>query len=376
MSRSQQRELRDFYEVLGVDRKSDQDTIKKAYRKLAMQFHPDKNPGDKEAEEKFKEAATAYEVLGNTEKRGKYDRFGHAAFSQGAGRQGFQDVDDIFASFSDIFGDFFGGGMGARGGRGRRNSTAPARGSDLRYICEVKLKDVIKGIERDVEFETDEACKECTGTGAAKGSESDVCNTCGGNGQVIAQQGFFTVQTTCPKCQGAGRIIKNPCTSCQGRGRQRVSRKIRVNVPAGVDNGTQLRVSNEGEGGYRGGPPGDLYVEIRVEEHDVFQRHGLDLLAPLKVSYIQALLGAEIETETLDGEEKITIPAGSNSGDRLRIEKRGVPSIRGGGRGSLYLEIDVEVPKKLTKDEEKLLREIAELRKETVLPPKKGLFSR
>ncbi|MES2965238.1 MAG: molecular chaperone DnaJ [Bdellovibrionota bacterium] len=344
MSRSQ----RDYYEILGVQKDTDHDSIKKAYRKLAMQFHPDKNPGDKEAEEKFKEAASAYEILGNSEKRAKYDRFGHAAFAQGGGRQGFQDVDDIFASFSDIFGDFFGGGGGQRG-RGRRNSTGPQRGADLRYICEVQLKDVITGMERDVEFETDESCKECTGSGAAKGSESEVCGTCGGNGQVIAQQGFFTVQTTCPKCQGAGRIIKNPCGKCQGRGRQRVARKIRVNIPAGVDTGTQLRVGGEGEGGHRGGPPGDLYVEIRVEEHDVFQRHGLDLLGPLKISYIQALLGADIETETLDGKETLSIPPGTNSGDRLRIEKKGVPSLRGAGRGSLYFEVDVEVPKKLKK---------------------------
>lgn len=371
MNRSQ----RDYYEVLGVERGADQDAIKKAYRKLAMQFHPDKNPGDKEAEEKFKEAATAYEVLGNAEKRAKYDRFGHAAFSQGGGRQGFQDVDDIFANFSDIFGDLFGGGMGARG-RGRRSNTGPARGSDLRYICEVELKDVITGLERDVEFDTEENCKECDGKGAAKGSEPDVCSTCGGNGQVIAQQGFFTVATTCPKCQGSGRIIKNPCGKCHGRGRTRVSRKIRVNIPAGVDNGTQLRVGGEGEGGYRGGPAGDLYVEIRVEDHDTFQRHGLDLLAPLKISYIQALLGAEIEVETLDGDETISIPPGTNSGERLRLEKKGVPSLRGGGRGSLYFEIDVEVPKKLSKEEEKLLREIAEVRKEDVLPPKKGLFGR
>jgi molecular chaperone DnaJ len=265
--------------------------------------------------------------------------------------------------------------MGGQRQRGRRNN-GPARGNDLRYICEIELKDVVSGLERDVEFDTEESCKECTGTGSAKGSEPEVCPTCGGNGQVIAQQGFFTVATTCPKCQGAGRLIKNPCAKCNGRGRTKVSRKIRVNVPAGVDTGTQLRVTGEGEGGYRGGPAGDLYVEIRVEDHDVFQRHGLDLLAPLKVSYIQALLGAEVEAETIEGSETVTVPAGTNSGDRLRLEKKGVPSLRGGGRGSLYYEIEVEVPKKLSKEEEKLLRDIAELRKETVLPPKKGLFGR
>lgn len=362
---------RDYYEVLGVEKSSDQDTIKKAYRKLAMQFHPDKNPGNKEAEEKFKEAASAYEVLSSPDKRAKYDRFGHSAFGQGGG--GFQDAEDIFANFSDIFGDFFGGMGGPRGAR-QRNPNGPARGSDLRYICEIELKDVIHGLSKDIEFETDESCSECSGSGAAKGSEAETCGSCHGRGQVVAQQGFFTVATTCPTCHGAGKIVRNPCEKCRGRGRTKVKRKIRVTIPAGVDTGTQLRVSNEGEGGHRGGPAGDLYVEIRVNEDDRFQRHGLDLLAPLEVSYVQALLGAEMEVETLDGDVKITVPAGSNDGERIRVDKKGVPSLRGGGRGSLYFEVQVEVPKKLTKEEEKLLREIAKARGEEVLAPKKGLF--
>jgi molecular chaperone DnaJ len=361
----------DYYEVLGCAKDADGDTIKKSYRKLAMQYHPDKNPGNKEAEEKFKQAAEAYEILGNAEKRQKYDRFGHSAFGQGGA--GFQDVDDVFANFSDIFGDLFGGmNRGARGGRQRSNG--PARGSDLRYICEIDLKEVISGLERDIEFETDEACVECAGSGAEKGSEAEACPSCRGSGQVVSQQGFFTVATTCPTCQGAGRIIKNPCKKCQGRGRTRVKRKIRVNVPAGVDNGTQLRVTGEGEGGHRGGPAGDLYVEIRVRDDERFERHGLDLLGPLGVTYTQALLGAELTIETLDGEEKVTVPAGTNPGERIRLEKKGIPSLRGGGRGSLYLEVQVEVPKKLTKEEDKLLREIAKLRGEEVLPAKKGFF--
>ncbi len=359
----------DYYEVLSVTKDADHETIKKSYRKLAMQFHPDKNPGDKTAEDKFKQAAEAYEVLGNTDKRSKYDRFGHAAFSQGGA--GFQDVDDVFANFSDIFGDLFGGGGR---GRQRRSSNGPARGADLRYLCEVELKDVITGLERDIEFETDESCLECHGSGAEKGSEAEVCPSCRGAGQVIAQQGFFSVATTCPTCQGSGRIIKNPCKKCQGKGRTRAKRKIRVNVPAGVDTGTQLRVTGEGEGGHRGGPAGDLYVEIRVKENEIFERHGVDLLAPLEISYLQALLGAEIEATTVDGDEKVSIPPGTNGGDRIRLKDKGVPSLRGGGRGSLYFDIQVDVPKKLSKDEEKLLREIANLKKESVAPPKKGFF--
>lgn len=366
MSRNQPR---DYYEVLGVARDADADAIKKSYRKLAMQFHPDKNPGDKAAEDKFKEAATAYEVLGNAEKRMKYDRFGHQAFQQGGG---FQNAEDIFANFSDIFGDFFGGGGGRQ--RSRARSNGPSRGADLRYICEIELKEVITGLEKDIEFDTEESCSECTGTGSAKGSETETCPSCRGAGQVVSQQGFFTVATTCPTCHGSGKIIRNPCKKCQGKGRTKVSRKIRVNIPAGVDTGTQLRVTGEGEGGHRGGPSGDLYVELRVADDDTFERHGLDLLARLEVSYIQALLGSEIEVDTFDGKQKLTVPAGSNTGERIRLEKMGIPSLRGGGRGSIYYEVEVAVPKKLSKDEEKLLREIAKARGEKVLAPKKGFF--
>lgn len=361
----------DYYEILGVQKNADQDTIKKAYRKLAMQFHPDKNPGDKAAEEKFKEAAAAYEVLGNADKRARYDRFGHAAFQQGGG--GFHNAEDIFSSFSDIFGDFF-GGMGGSRSRGRARNQGPIRGADLRYICEIELKDVISGIERDIEFETEESCAECLGSGAEKGSSAETCPGCRGTGQVVASQGFFSVATTCPTCRGAGTIVRNPCKACQGKGRNPVKRKIRVNIPPGVDTGTQLRVSNEGEGGYRNGPPGDLYVEVRVKHDERFERHGQDLLAQVEVSFIQAVLGTELEVETLDGKETLTVPAGTNGGDRVRLERKGMPSLRGTGRGHLYFEVEVTVPKKVSKDEEKLLREVAKLRGETVLAGKKGLF--
>lgn len=362
--------MQDYYEILGVKKSDDQDTIKKAYRKLAMQFHPDKNPGDKAAEEKFKDAASAYEVLSNPEKRAKYDRFGHSAFQSG----GFQNAEDIFSNFSDIFGEFFGGGGGFGGQRSSKSRTGPQRGADLRYVTEIDLKEVVHGGEKQVEFATETSCGTCTGTGAKKGSSAQTCGTCNGGGQVIRQQGFFSVASTCPTCRGEGRIIKDPCTKCEGSGRERAQRKIRVNIPAGVDNGTQLRISNEGEGGYRGGPNGDLYVEMRVREHDNFTRHGLDLLTQVEVSYVQALLSSEVEVETLDGKETLRIPAGTSTGDRLKLEKKGVPSLRGGNRGALYCEVVVDIPKKLKKEEEKLLREIATLRGEKV-GDKKGFFS-
>jgi molecular chaperone DnaJ len=363
----------DYYEILEVERTADQDTIKKSYRRLAMQFHPDKNPGNKEAEDKFKACASAYEVLSDPEKRARYDRFGHQAFANGGGR-GFQNSDDIFSSFSDIFSDFFGSAGQARGGARGRRSNQPSRGSDLRYICEIKLTDVITGLDRDIEFDTDESCQECAGTGAQKGTQAETCKTCNGAGQVVASQGFFSVATTCPTCQGQGRIVKNPCPVCAGRGRSKVHRKIRVNIPAGVDTGTQLRVTGEGEGGHRGGPSGDLYVEIRVAEDERFSRHGLDLLSQVEVSYLQALLGTHIEVDTVEGKENLTVPPGTSSGDRIRLEKKGLPGLRSAGRGHIYYEVEIEFPKKLKKDEEKLLREIAQIRGETVLDGKKGFF--
>jgi molecular chaperone DnaJ len=364
---------RDYYEVLGVSRDATADVLKKAYRKMALQFHPDKNPGDTTAEEKFKEAANAYEVLSNAEKRARYDRFGHDAFKGG---QSYQNTDDIFSNFSDIFGDFFsGGGFGGSQGGRRARQTGPARGADLRYRTELKLEEVVSGLEKEIEFETDSNCDTCNGTGAKKGTSAATCGTCGGQGQVIARQGFFQVATTCPTCHGSGQIIKEKCDTCTGRGRMKAKRKIRVNVPAGVDTGTQLRVSNEGEGGYRGGPNGDLYVEIQVRNHERFEREGSHLYSEMQISYLQAALGTEIEFESIDGTEKVKVPAGTQPGARLRVEGRGIPMLRSKGRGDLILAVDVTIPSKLSKEEEKLLREIASDRKVEVLPPKKGLFS-
>lgn len=350
--------MRDYYEILGVEKAADQDTIKKAYRKLAIQFHPDKNPGNKEAEEKFKEAASAYEVLGDPDKRAKYDRFGHQAFQNGGRGGGFQDMDDIFSSFGDIFSDFFGGGQ-ARSGRARNQ---PRRGADLRYLMEISLKEVVEGVEKEIKFDTEGTCHTCHGTGAKKGSEPTTCKTCGGQGQVRVSQGFFQMATACPQCHGAGTIIKDPCSTCDGEGREDQERKIHITVPAGVDTGTRLRVTGEGEGGYLGGPAGDLYVEIRVKEDSRFERNGNDLYTRVKVDYLQLLLGGELEIPTVLGKKNLEIPKGTQVGESLRMSGEGVPSLKGSRKGDLYCVIDVAFPTKLSKKEEELLAALAEER--------------
>lgn len=355
---------RDFYQILGVSKDSDADTIKKAYRKLAMQFHPDKNPGNAEAEEKFKEAASAYEVLSNAEKKAQYDRFGHAAYTQqgrgGGGGQGFHDMEDVFSQFGDIFGDFFGGAQG--GSRQRANRNGPRRGADLRYMTEITLKDVIEGLEKEIEFDTESNCETCSGSGAEKGTSAKACHGCGGSGQVLSRQGFFSMATTCPTCAGRGQVVEKPCKSCKGRGRSKQHRKIRLTVPPGVDTGTRLRVSNEGEGGYMGGPNGDLYVEISVKEDERFERSGNDLYTRLDVDYLHLLLGGEVEVETVTGEEKVEIPRKTQVGDKIRLAGHGIPSLRGSRRGDLFCLISVEFPEKLSKKEEELLKELAEIR--------------
>lgn len=359
---------RDFYEVLGVAKGADADSIKKAYRQMAMKFHPDKNPGNKEAEEKFKEAASAYEVLSDPQKRAQYDRFGHQAFGQGGG--GFADAEDIFSHFSDIFGDIFGGAGGGR----QQNRNAVRRGADLRYVTEITLKEVIEGVEREIEFETDSSCTSCNGTRAEKGSTPVTCATCGGRGQVVRQQGFFQMATACPQCQGEGSIIKNPCKPCRGSGRQKQPRKIRLTIPPGVDTGTRLRVTGEGEGGYRGGPAGDLFVEVAVREDARFQREDEDLFGEIEVDYLQAVLGAEIQVDTVTGKKGLVIPRGTEAGERLKLAGEGVPSLRGSRRGDLYYQMNVIFPKSLSKDEEALLRQIAEKRGISVGPEGGGVF--
>lgn len=370
---------RDYYEILGVDRTSDADTIKKAYRKLAMQFHPDRNPGDKAAEDKFKEAAEAYEVLSSPEKKEKYDRFGHQAFQGGMGgggfNGGFTDMNDIFSQFGDVFGDIFGQSFGGQQGRSSQRRSN-RKGSDLRYITEIELASVLKDHEQQIEFDTEEQCSECAGTGAAKGSQPVTCKTCRGQGQVVRQQGFFTMATTCPSCQGAGESIENPCKPCKGKGRTKTHRKIKVNIPAGVDNGTRLRVQGEGEGGYKGGLAGDLFVEIRVKDHDVFERQGDHIVAPLEVPFEQFMLGGQLEVEGLDGFIEVEIEKGAVPGDKVRVAQRGVPSLKGSRRGDAYFILQAEFPSKVSADEEALLRQLAELRGVKVNAEKKGFFGR
>ncbi len=366
--------MEDFYTILGVAKDADQATIKKAYRKMAMQYHPDQNPDDAAAVEKFKLAAEAYEVLSNPEKRQRYDRFGHAGVrGQGfpGGGQGFHDVSDIFSAFGDIFGDIFAGG-GAQG-RGRQRRNGPQRGSDLRYYLEIDLAEVISGAKKQIEFETEQNCGTCNGSKAEPGSEVETCATCNGSGQQIRAQGFFSVATPCGTCGGTGEKITKPCKKCKGRGRISEKKTLMVNVPAGVDNGTQLRLSNEGEGGYKGGPAGDLYVEIRVEPSEVFERRDNHLIADLEISYLEAILGAEVEFNSLRGKLKVNVPHGSNPGDVIRLSEQGLPSLRGSSVGDLHLLIKVNVPKKLSKKEEKLLKEIAE-DKGLKVGSKHGLF--
>ncbi len=369
---------KDYYEILGVSREATADSIKKAYRRLAMQYHPDKNPGDKGAEDKFKEAAQAYEILSNQEKRARYDRFGHAGVNGGfggPGAGGFQDVGDIFEAFGDIFGDFFGG---AAQGRGRSRGRRARRGADLRYLLEVDLVEAVQGAQKTIKFEVEADCKTCEGSGAKKGTKPETCGTCGGHGQVVRQQGFFSMATTCPTCGGTGQHIREPCTDCRGRGRVMEAKELVVNVPPGVDNGTQLRLSGEGELGSLGAPAGDLYVEMRVKEHPRFVREDIHLVAPLEISYLQALLGAELEVEGLLDKHSLRVEPGTSQGDLLRIEGEGVPALRGGrGRkGDLIFEVRIQMPKKLDKEEEKSLREIARQKGLSVLEAKKGFFGR
>jgi molecular chaperone DnaJ len=370
---------KDYYEILGVQRGADKDSLKKAYRQLAMKFHPDRNPGDKAAEDKFKEAAEAYDVLSDDEKRARYDRFGHAGVNGfgsggGAGPQGFHDINDVFSAFGDIFSDMFGGQPGQ--GRGRGGRTRARRGADLRYMLDIELKDVLSGTQKEIQFESEDTCKTCTGTGAKAGSQPEKCKTCAGSGQVVRQQGFFTMATTCHTCRGEGQTIKDPCGTCRGTGRTDVKRKLSINVPAGVDTGTQLRLSGEGEAGSFGGPGGDLYVEIRVRDDRRFERDGQHLHGDLSVSYLQAILGAQIEVDTILGKTKVDVKPGSQSGSEVRLKGEGLPGLRSQPRGDVVYHLDVEIPKKLTKKEEELLREIAKEKGESVGSENGGFFSR
>lgn len=344
---------RDYYEVLGVERTVTEVELKKAYRRLAMKHHPDRNPGDKAAEEKFKEANEAYEVLSDPSKRSAYDQYGHAGVDpqMGGGGGGFGG-----ANFSDIFGDVFSDFFGGGGGRSARNG--PQRGDDLRYTLDLELEDAVRGTEVKIRVPTLVGCKTCSGSGSKKGSKPVTCNTCGGMGQVRMQQGFFTVQQPCPRCHGSGQMISDPCPSCHGQGRVEESKTLSVKVPAGVDTGDRIRLSGEGEAGTRGGPAGDLYVVVNVKEHPIFQRDGKHLYCEVPVCITEAALGAELEVPTLDGRVKLKIPEGTQTGKLFRLRGKGVTPVRGGSAGDLMCRVTVETPVNLSRRQRELLEEL------------------
>ena len=355
---------RDYYDVLGIAKGSSADEIKKGYRKKARELHPDHNADNPKAEDQFKEANEAYEVLKDGDKKAAYDRYGHAAFEGGmgggGGRQGGGGGHGDFGSaFSDVFDDLFGNFAGSqRGGGGRR----AARGSDLRYNLRISLEDAFAGMQKAINVPTSVACDGCEGTGAEGGAEPSTCPTCSGMGKVRAQQGFFTVERTCPTCSGLGQIINNPCKSCSGAGRIEKDRSLSVNIPAGVETGTRIRLSGEGEAGMRGGPSGDLYIFIEVSDHKLFERDGLSLFCRVPVSMSTAALGGSIEVPTIDGGRgRVQIPAGSQAGRQMRLRSKGMPALRGGGAGDMFIELAVETPVNLTSRQKEILREFDEL---------------
>ncbi len=351
---------RDYYEVLGVARNASQEEIKKAYRKIAVQCHPDKNPGDKTAEEKFKELGEAYEVLSDPQKRAAYDQYGHAAFDRrtgGFGRTaGFHDPFEVFREVfggGGIFEDLFGGVS--------HDPSQPQRGDDLRYDMEITFEEAARGCEKEITVTKPERCDVCQGSGAEPGSKARTCPTCGGRGQVISSRGIFSIAQTCPQCQGAGRILDRPCKICRGQGRRERTSKIKLRMPAGVDTASRLRSAGNGEAGWRGGPSGDLYVVIHVKPHEIFQRDGDDLLCEVPVSFVQAALGAEIDVPTLDGKSSVKIPAGTQPGTMFRLKGKGIKNIQGYGHGDLHVRINVEVPTRLSATQKAKLQEFDQL---------------
>jgi molecular chaperone DnaJ len=347
---------RDYYDVLGVPRTAGEAELKSAYRKLAMQYHPDRNPGDKAAEDRFKEAAQAYGVLADPEKRSLYDRFGHAGVSASGGGAGFDpSVFSEFGDFADILGSMFGFGD-LFGGRRRGG---PQRGADLRYDLEISFEEAAHGAEPTIQIPRQETCETCSGSGAAAGTTPAVCSMCRGQGQIRRQQGFFAIAVTCPQCRGVGRTITKPCLSCRGAGRVARERKIKVKIPAGIDSGQQLRLQGEGESGAAGGPPGHLYVVVHVKEHEFFRREGTNLFCEIPVNFTTLALGGEIVVPTLDGSERVKVPEGSPTGTTLRVRGKGLPDVNGRARGDLFATVQVITPKKLTRDQRQLLEQLA-----------------
>jgi molecular chaperone DnaJ len=363
---------RDYYEVLSVQKSSSLTEIKKAYRQLAMKHHPDRNPGDKESEEKFKEAAEAYSVLADSEKRARYDQFGHAG-AAGSPFGGFNS--EIFADFEDILGSVFGFSMGDMfGGGGRRRSRGGSRrGADLRYDLEITFMEAAKGVEREIRVPRLEGCTECSGSGSRDGRRS-TCHRCGGRGQVVRQHGFFTLSQACGACGGAGQVVSDPCPACRGEGRKREVRHIKVRIPPGVDTGTRLRITGEGEGGLPGGRSGDLYVVLVVEDHPLFHRDGGDLRCAVPITVTQAVLGATIDVPTLDGDKPLEIPAGTQSGSTFCLRGKGMPEISG-GRGHLYVTTLVRIPERINRKQKDLFEKIRDL-EEPADAPSKDFFGR
>ncbi len=366
---------RDYYEVLGVERSAGLEEIKKAYRKMAVKYHPDKNPGDKTAEEKFKEVGEAYEVLCDEQKRAAYDQYGHAAFDRRAGgfgrAGGFHDPFEVFREVfggGSIFEDLF--------GAAQRDPSQPQRGDDVRYDLELTCEEAAHGCEKEITVTKPERCEVCQGSGAETGSRARTCPTCGGRGQVISSRGIFSIAQTCPHCQGAGRVIDKPCKNCRGQGRRDRTSKITLRIPAGVDTGSRLRSAGNGEAGWRGGPSGDLYVILHVRPHEIFQRDGDDLLCEVPVSFVQAALGSEIEVPTLDGKASVKIPAGTQPGTMFRLKGKGVKNIQGYGHGDLHVRIHVEVPTHLSAAQKAKLQEFAELCNGKESPLSQGFFEK
>ncbi|MBY0406214.1 MAG: molecular chaperone DnaJ [Rickettsiales bacterium] len=371
---------RDYYDVLGVSRGASADELKKAYRKLAMQFHPDKNPGDAKAEEKFKEISNAYDVLQDDQKRAAYDRYGHDAFTQGGmggagGGAGMGGGFDFNSSFADIFEDLFGMG-GQRGRGGQSQQTQASRGADLRYNLNITLEEAFKGKQETIKVTTSVSCDSCDGSGGEKGTKPITCSTCQGQGRVRSSQGFFTVERTCHSCQGLGKVIKDPCRACAGSGRMRKEKKLAVNVPAGVEEGTRIRLSGEGEVGLRGGPSGDLYIFLSIAPHDLFKRDGNDLHCSIPLKMATATLGGAIEVPTIDGGRvKVTIPEGTQSGHQFRLRGKGMSILRSSARGDMYIHAMVETPVRLNKRQRELMKEFDKA-SEGTSPEADGFFAR
>ncbi|MGE0823159.1 MAG: molecular chaperone DnaJ [Candidatus Binatia bacterium] len=362
----------DYYQLLGVNREATEDELKKAYRKAALRYHPDRNPGDKAAEEKFKELSEAYQILSDPEKRARYDRFGHAAFEQGAGPGGFSGGFDFTGSFEDIFGDIFGDVFG--GGRGGRRRAR--RGEDLSYSMEISFEESAFGTEKTISIPRTVACGTCEGKGNKPGTTAKTCGVCRGSGQVRFQQGFFTVARTCNQCGGQGSVITDPCQTCNGTGAVRKTSTLQVKIPAGVDTGARLKLRGEGEVALGGGPPGDLYILLHVREHPLFKRQDNTVICDIPISFPQAALGTEIEVPTLEGKIKLKIPAGTQSGNVFRLKGKGIADLRNGGRGDQLVRVMIETPKKLSPRQRELLEEFARLDGADVHPMSKGFFEK